>query len=118
MTNIHCLTMLPEQSVINNVAKVNQDFTKKDVNYVELLKKLKRVVISNRFLLEQDNSVWARTRGCDYLYNPKLFAYAPLTHVCAFISELCKHHEPERIKRRCPEPVLRHALSRLNHFKG
>lgn len=117
MTNIHCLTMLPEQSKINNVASVNQDFSKKDFKYLELLKKLKGVIVANNFLLDQDNSKWVKTRGCDYLHNPKLFAYAPLTHVCAFLSEICKHNDPDRIKLRYPEPVLRQALSRLNHFK-
>ena len=67
-------------------------------------------------MTEQDNWQWALTRGIDYFEKPQLFAQAPLTYVCAFISEIFKNFEIEEIHRRLPKAVLQQALARLAFF--
>lgn len=117
MTNIHSLSILPKQASINSVASFSDEFSKKDFNYPTLLEKMGVVIAKNNFMKEQDNSNWVSTRGSDYLYNPKLFAYAPLTHVCAFLGEAFKAVDTDRVKKSCPANVLQHALTRLKDFK-
>lgn len=117
MTNIYSLSILPEQSLINSVANFSDEFSKKDFSYPNLIEKLGSVMSKNNFMKDQDNARWVSSRGNDYLHNPKLFAYAPLTHVCAFLGESFKGVDTERVKAACPANVLQHALMRLQHFK-
>ena len=117
VTDIHSIHMLPEQTLINSVANFSDDFTEKDFDYSKLIEKLQVTISSNDFMTEQDNSNWARARSNDYFYNPKLFAYAPLTYVCVFLSELCKNSDANKISANCPAAVLQQALLRLKYFK-
>jgi hypothetical protein len=116
MSQIHSLTCLPEQGSINSVARFSDYFMEKDFDYLKLIKSLKALILDNNFMVQQDHWHWVKTRGMDYCHNPKLFAYAPLTYVCAFLSELFKNFTVEQIKSSYPADVLRQALLRLKSF--
>lgn len=116
MTQIHSLKFLPEQSLINSIASYSDEFMAKDFNYFNVVEKLKATILNNNFMTEQDNWNWAKTRGSDYFHNPKLFALAPLTYVCAFLSEVFKNFDVEQINTLCPANVLQQALLRLKSF--
>ncbi|WP_022941291.1 hypothetical protein [Psychromonas hadalis] len=54
----------------------------------KLLIFLKKTIFKYHFMIAQDNVEWVVKRGVDYFNNSKLFALAPLSYVCAFISEI------------------------------
>ncbi len=93
MNNIHNLTILPKQQAINSVAALSQDFNSYSTDLSALLTKLKETILESKFMFGQNNSAWMSKRGRDFLANPKLFAYAPLTYICAFLGELFNNFE-------------------------
>lgn len=116
MPKIHSLHILPEQSLIDSVASYGEEFSKESFNYCTVVNQINNLIKNNDFMTTQDHADWAKTRGKDYLYNPKLFVYAPLTYVCAFISELFKTFTVDKILAVCPEHVLHQALLRMKTF--
>jgi hypothetical protein len=116
MTNIHTLKFLPSTQVIQTISAFSEELEDDRFDFKETLISLKETVLKHGFMNNQDHSIWAVTRGVDYFDNPKLFAQAPLTYVCAFISEIFKRFEIEEIYKRLPKIVLKQALSRLAFF--
>lgn len=116
MQYIHSVKTLPSQQAIQSVSVYSNQFDQKDFDFQTLLISLKETIFRNSFMIESDHYLWASTRGRDYLDNPKLFAQAPLTHVCAFIGEIFKNFDIDEINRRLPSHVLQKALIRLNSF--
>ena len=116
MPHIHTLKFLPSREAINSISAFNDLLQNENVDFETLLIELKKSVFTNNFMIEQDNWQWLVTRGIDYFENSKLFAQAPLTYVCAFISEIFKNFEVEEINRRLPQAVLHQALARLAFF--
>lgn len=117
MHNIHKLSNLPCQNTINSIALLGQQFTSKQLQFDHLLIQLEAIMNDSKFMIEQDNSIWMSKRGRDFFNNPKLFAQAPLTYVCAFLSELFKNFDAENIESRVNPAVLHQALKRLQDFK-
>ncbi|MCP4326333.1 MAG: hypothetical protein GY787_31750 [Alteromonadales bacterium] len=116
MYNIHKLSNLPSQCTINSIAFLGHEFTSQQLEFEQVVNKLKILFNDSKFMLGRDNSIWMNIRGHDFFNNPKLFAQAPLTYVCAFLSELFKSYEPEEIKSRVQPAVLYQALKRLQDF--
>ena len=117
MSNIYNLSVLPDQYKINLIADFYDDFTEDCVDIEMLLANLKANMISSGLLSAENHQRWFFTRGMDYFYNPKLFAYAPLNCVCIFLSELFKLFNIDEISKNVPEMVIKCALSRLTDFK-
>lgn len=117
MHNIHSLTILPKQHTINLIADISGDFSKPQINLQDLLIKLKKSIIDSQFMQGYSDAVWMAKRGADFLANPKLFAYAPLTYICVFLGELFNNFEIKEIQERIPKEVIHYALIRLNDFK-
>lgn len=118
MHNIHNIAILPKQQVINSMATFSHEFNVKTFNFSLFLKKLKQAFSDMSFMSGQNNALWMSKRGGDFLTNPKLFAVAPLTYICAFLSELFNHYKIDEIERDIPKNVIQHALLRLNDFKS
>jgi len=117
MSNIHQLDNLPKQTTINLIASYRSDFGHKDFSYHQLLEKLQHIIIRHHFMDKEDNAAWMNHRGNDYLSNPKLFAHAPLTYLCAFLSETFKHNHLKQIEKKISPNVFEAILKRLNDFK-
>ncbi len=116
MPHIHTIKFLPSAQAIQSVSGYYEQFEQQDSDFKALIIALKATAIKSRFIIEQDNAHWATMHGVDYFNNPKLFAQAPLTYVCAFISEMFKHYDVEEIYKRLPVAVLQQALLRLKSF--
>lgn len=117
MSNIHQLDILPEKHTINLIASYGEEFEQDTFNYDQLLLKLQGAISHTRFMYKEDNSVWMKNSGCDYLSNPKLFANAPLTYLCAFLGEIFKQLQLQEIAKKIPPNILKAALKRLQEFK-
>jgi len=117
MDNIHQLNTLPEQKTINLIASYSNDFERENFDYHQLLEKLNNAILLSHFMEQQDNSAWMSHRGNDYLANPKLFAHAPLTYLCAFLSEIFRHNKLNEIERNIEANTFKTVLKRLNDFK-
>lgn len=116
MPHIHTLKPLPSKQAIQNVSSYSELFEDKNSDLQQLLISFKETIYNNNFIVEQDNLLWATTRGVDYFANPKLFAQAPLNYICVFISEIFKNFEIDEIMKRLPASVLQQALQRLKSF--
>jgi hypothetical protein len=117
MQNIHKISNLPNQKTINSIALLGEKFTSQQLEFPHLLVQLEALIKESKFMRDHDNSLWMTKRGRDFFNNPKLFAQAPLTYVCAFLSELFKSREKEETLAEIPETVLQQALIRLQDFK-
>ncbi|MGJ8582170.1 MAG: hypothetical protein ACSHWR_07660, partial [Psychromonas sp.] len=106
MSNIHHINNLPKQATINLIASYKVDFEKDYFNYHQLLEKLQGVILKGHFMDQEDNAAWMSHRGHDYLANPKLFAHAPLTYLCAFLSETFKKNSLNDIEKSIPSTVF------------
>lgn len=117
MDNIHQLNLLPAQSSINLIASYSTEFECDNFNYHQLLEKMQVTILGNSFMKNIDNANWMNHRGGDYLNNPKLFSNAPLTYLCAFLSEIFKQSDIRHIEKNICPNILKAALIRLNEFK-
>ncbi|WP_028863177.1 hypothetical protein [Psychromonas aquimarina] len=117
MSNIHALNILPSQEVIDSIANYHAEFDDISFDYTQLLIKLKNEIYKLNFMVKHDNADWMQRRGSDYLTNPKLFAHAPLTYICAFIGELFKKYSLEELLEKLTPQILKSVLARLNDFK-
>lgn len=117
MSNIHQLNSLPKQTTINLIASYQGDFKHDNFSYHQLLEKLQQTIMRNQFMNQEDNAAWMNHRGSDYLANPKLFAHAPLTYLCVFLSETFKHNQLSQIEKKISPAVFEAILKRLNDFK-
>ena len=117
MHNIHKLSNLPNQKTINSIALLGHQFISKELEFDILLIQLEELIAESNFMIEHDNSAWMEKRGHDFINNPKLFAQAPLTYVCAFLSELFKNSEADEIESSVQPIVIYQALKRLQDFK-
>ncbi|TEW53885.1 hypothetical protein E2R68_10360 [Psychromonas sp. RZ22] len=117
MSNLYDLDILPPQNTINLIASYSKYFERESFNYPLLLEKLNATMLSSHFMEKQDNAAWMNHQGSDYIGNPKLFAHAPLTYLCAFLSEVFKQRQVKDIEKRIPPKIFRAALKRLNEFK-
>lgn len=116
MLHLHNTKYLPSIQAIQSVSAYREQLDNTNIDFKKLLISLKETVYKHNFMIEQDNFQWASTRGVDYFSNPKLFEQAPLSYVCAFISEVFKNFSIEEINKRLPKAVLQQALSRLAFF--
>jgi hypothetical protein len=117
MPNIHSLKHLPSQYAIDLIADYHDQLKQQNLNYQHLLGKLKKDLCRLDFMLNTDNKIWMETRGNDYLRNPKLFNYAPLTCICTVLSEVFKEDDLTELAEKLPAITLKKALRRLNEFK-
>lgn len=117
MTNIHHLDTLPSQNTINLIASYSQEFDNKRFNYQQLLTKIHATIVCNHFMEQQDNARWMIHQGNDYINNPMLFRNAPLTYICAFLSELFKRGKVKDIEKKISPNIIKAALKRLTDFK-
>lgn len=117
MKNIHCLKHLPSQYAIDLIADYHYELKKDNLDYEQLLGELKKDLCRLGFMLPGDNQSWMLTRGNDYVSNPKLFNYAPLTYICTVFSEVFKEDDLAFLAKKLPESALKQALIRLNEFK-
>lgn len=117
MPNIHSLKHLPSQYAIDLISDYHDELQHNELNYQQLLGKLKKDLCRSGFMLNADNHIWMLTTGNDYLNNPKLFNYAPLTCICTVLSEVFKEDDLAEIAAKLPASVLKPALIRLNEFK-
>lgn len=116
MNNVHNLRILPNQQAINSVAALSREFNSDAFNLSVFLIKLQETIIESEFMSGQDNAIWMSTRGNDFLANPKLFIYAPLTYICAFLGEIFHKFDIKEIQEQIPQPAIEQALARLNDF--
>jgi len=116
MHNIHKISNLPNQHTINSIALLGHQFTSQKLQFDHLLVKLEALFVDSKFMVGRDNSLWMAKRGRDFFNNPNLFSQAPLTYVCAFLSELFKNTEIDEIELRVEPLVLFQALKRLQDF--
>ena len=116
MNNVHNLRILPNQQAINSVAALSQELNSDAFNLSAFLIKLKETIIKSKFMSGQDNAIWMSTRGHDFMANPKLFACAPLTCICAFLGEIFHKFDTKEIQEQIPYTVIESALVRLNDF--
>jgi len=117
MCNIHALEIIPSQASINSIATYRTEFDNKLFNYNQLLESLRDTVREFEFMESHNTTEWMQKRGIDYFTNPKLFANAPLTCLCAFLGELFNQYELEELQARLPPEILKSALTRLEQFK-
>lgn len=117
MSDIHQLTSLPKKPVIDLIQSYGTAFDREQYDYHQLLSKLQTTLIKNKFMDGQDNAAWMNHRGHDYLANPTLFEHAPLTYICAFLSEIFKHNSLKKIEQDIPPNVFRAILKRLAQFE-
>lgn len=117
MGNLHQLDILPEQSTINLIASYSAEFDSDSFNYHQLIEKVNSTILGNDFMTQEDNADWMNHEGYDYIRNPKLFSNAPLTYLCAFLSESFKHSDIQDIERKISPTTLQAILKRLNDFK-
>jgi len=117
MHNIHSLKHLPSQYAIDLIAAYHNEFQQNNINYQQLLGKLKKDLCRLGFMLNADNQIWMLTRGNDYLSNPRLFDNAPLTYICTVLSEVFKENDLTELAEKLPANALKQALVRLNEFK-
>lgn len=118
MSNVHHLDILPAQNTINLIASYSQDFDKEGFNYQQLLNKMHATIVHNQFMEKHDNANWMTRQGNDYINNPTLFSNAPLTYICAFLSEIFKRIKITDIERRISPNIFKAALIRLSYFKS
>lgn len=116
MKNIHTTKILPNQQAIESIAALSAEFSAKQFDRKVLLKHVKEAVLETKFMSEQDHAIWMTARGADYIANPKLFAAAPLTYICAFLGELFNNLEVEEIEKKVPQEAIEQALLRLKSF--
>lgn len=117
MADIHALHSLPSQAAINSIAIYRFEFDRNPFNYTLLLKKLQKTFTELNFMNTQDNAIWMRERGGDYLSNPKLFCQAPLTYLCAFLGEIFKQYDLPELQEKLTPRILKSALTRLAEFR-
>ncbi|MFT6985837.1 MAG: hypothetical protein ACJAT7_001657 [Psychromonas sp.] len=117
MGNIHTTDILPDQQSINALAAISAEFNVKEFDLTALLTNLKQTVLETKFMDAQDYSFWMERCGCDFIYNPKLFSYAPLTYTCVFLGELFNNFEVDEIQEKASAQVIEQALLRLSAFK-
>lgn len=117
MQNIHSLKHLPSQYAIDLIADYQDELKQNNLNYQQLLGELKKDLCRLGFMLNADHQNWMLTRGNDYLSNPKLFNYAPLTYICTVLSEVFKEDDLAELAEKLPATALKQALARLNEFK-
>ena len=117
MKTIHDLTIIPKQQVLNSVAAFDIKFDANSTELTVVLTKIKTTISESKFMQGQNHSVWMSTRGADFIANPKLFACAPLTYVCAFLGELFNNFDVEEIQKIASQEVIQQALVRLNEFQ-
>ncbi len=117
MSNIHQLNNLPKQTTINLIASYQGDFEHDNFSYHQLLEKLQNTIICHHVMDQEDNAAWMNHSGNDYLANPKLFANAPLTYLCAFLSEVFKRNKLSQIEKKISPSVFEAILKRLDEFK-
>jgi len=116
MCDIHALYILPSQTAINSVATYRVKLNQEDLDYRQLLNEMKYTFDEHDFMCAHDNSQWMQCRGYDYLYNPKLFYRAPLTYICAFLSEIFKAHDLSELQEKLTPDILSCILTRLEEF--
>lgn len=117
MQNIHNLKHLPSQYAIDSIAGYRDELKKNNLNYQQLLGRLQKDLFKLGFMQNAENKNWMLTRGNDYLNNPKLFNYAPLTYICTVLGEVFKEDDLAELAEKLPETALKQALTRLNEFK-
>jgi len=117
MNDIHQLNSLPEKTTLDLLTSYGIAFEDKNCDYHQLLKKLQSTIMKGQFMDQQDNAAWMNHRGNDYLANPKLFSHAPLTYLCAFLSELFKKNSVKQIEKNVSPEVFKAVLKRLENFK-
>jgi len=117
MQNIHKISNLPNQKTINSIALLGNKFLSQQIEFPHLIIQLEALIQESKFMLEHDNSLWMLKRGRDFFNNPKLFAQAPLTYICAFLSELFKNQQEGKMQLETSQPALHQALIRLQDFK-
>jgi hypothetical protein len=117
MSDIHQLNNLPKKSTINLITFYGAEFEHSRCNYHQLLAKLQNTILAGQFMDQEDNAAWMNHSGIDYLVNPKLFAHAPLTYLCAFLSETFKKKSLKQIERNIPPNVFQAIIKRLHDFK-
>jgi len=117
MCDIHASNIIPSQVAINSIATYRTEFDNELLDYNKLLHKLQTVIHEQGFMKTHDNADWMLQRGNDYLANPKLFANAPLTYLCAFLGELFNSYKVEELQEKLTPQILKCALTRLEQFK-
>ena len=117
MNNVHALNTLPSQGAINSIATYRLEFEKESLDYEKLLTKLNNAMNELKFMCDHDNSNWLHHIGSDYLSNPTLFAQAPLTYLCAFLSEIFKKYELPELQEKLSPVILKSILIRFGEFK-
>lgn len=117
MSNIHELNSLPKQATIHLITAFGAEFEHKDCNYHQLLTKLQKTILTGQFMDQEDNAAWMNHSGIDYLANPKLFAHAPLTYLCAFLSETFKNKTLKQIESNISPNVFKAIIKRLSEFE-
>jgi hypothetical protein len=116
MQDIHNLNHLPSQYAIDLIADYHDQLKQKNLNYQHLLGRLKKDLFKLGFMPNAENKSWMLTRGNDYLNNPKLFNYAPLTYICIVLGEVFKEDDLADLAEKLPAITLKKALIRLNEF--
>lgn len=117
MDNLHALNTLPSQGAINSIATYRLEFEKESLDYKKLLSKLNKAISDLKFMYDHDNSDWLRNIGSDYLSNPTLFAQAPLTYLCVFLSEIFKKYDLPELQEKLSPTILESVLIRFEEFK-
>lgn len=117
MFDIHTTDILPNQQSINALAALSAEFNTDELDLTALLTNLKATILETKFMDAQDNSFWMATCGCDFIGNPTLFSFAPLTYICVFLGELFNNFEVDEIQEKASIQVIEQALLRLNAFK-
>lgn len=117
MNNVYALHILPTQQAINSIASYHLEFEKEPLDYRTLLGKLKKAIYELDFICKHDNADWLRNRGSDFLANPKLFSQAPLTYLCAFLSEIFKKYDLSELQEKLSPAILKCLLTRLEEFR-
>ncbi len=115
MNNIHKVELLPDSQALLCVAAYQTKFDD-PADYQDVLKQLHNTIHQQGFIAKFDARDWMREQGRDYLSNPKLFENAPLTYVCAFLSELFKHQNVEKLAKQVKPETLKVVLKRLSAF--
>ena len=117
MSDVHQLSDLPSQSAIDLIATYRTEFDDPTFDYPLLLNRLKQDISKLEFMYQHDNKIWMMRRGKDYLENPKLFDHAPLTYLCAFLGEVFKEEDLNKLQKKLSPETLENALTRLYKFK-
>lgn len=113
MGNLYNTALLPNQQAINSIAILYHDFESNNANFNNLLSELKLTMSRSDFMRNQNHNHWFYAHGSDYTANPKLFSYAPLNVICAYLSEIFKHKTIEQMS---DSLAIKAALLRLRDF--